>query len=373
MFTTSNNIINNSQKNKNSPKRRYYRKKSTPPLAQNSVSLDTQQEDTITPTATSTIKRRRKKKKPTANPTIIPNQEVSKEQAIDKVVVKEQENVPIKQETIDTMKPTVSLSKDYPVVERDARRTSKQKTHDESRHLESPPVNLNKPILQAGLPVTKNTDENKSTEKSREDILAEREAKKLAKLAAKNKTKGPSDNVPSPKPASIEKATEKIVTTAKLATTVVDTVVVTKQLNNLNIPAKDEKPTLSKAERRAKQEAQRAVKASVQAVKTPSALTTAKPKIADTKIEVQAKPIKKVLSVAAKTTQHRVKLFNHLYADRELPENILNSVNIHPSVIKLGAQYANRIVVGSNARCIAFMNTMKMVNNIRNHFFNIVN
>lgn len=65
--------------------------------------------------------------------------------------------------------------------------------------------------------------------------------------------------------------------------------------------------------------------------------------------------------VTVKSTLHRVKLFNHLYADRELPDNILNSANIHPSVIKLGAQYANRIVVGSNARCIAFMNTMKMV------------
>lgn len=52
-------------------------------------------------------------------------------------------------------------------------------------------------------------------------------------------------------------------------------------------------------------------------------------------------------------------MFNHLYTDR--PKNVLLANNIHPSVIKLGAQYSNRIVVGSNARCIAFMNTIKLV------------
>lgn len=76
---------------------------------------------------------------------------------------------------------------------------------------------------------------------------------------------------------------------------------------------------------------------------------------------------KKALTPVAtiKLPLHRVKLFNHLYTDRQLPDNILNSTTIHPSVIKLGAQYANRIVVGSNARCIAFMNTMKMVSDMK--------
>lgn len=59
------------------------------------------------------------------------------------------------------------------------------------------------------------------------------------------------------------------------------------------------------------------------------------------------------------TKNNQVKLFNHLYTER--PKNVLLANNIHPSIVKLGAQYANRIVVGSNARCIAFMNTIKLV------------
>lgn len=61
------------------------------------------------------------------------------------------------------------------------------------------------------------------------------------------------------------------------------------------------------------------------------------------------------------TALHRVKLFNHLYTDREPPPNAINSAHIHPSVVKLGAQFANGVVVGSNARCIAFINTIKQV------------
>lgn len=69
-------------------------------------------------------------------------------------------------------------------------------------------------------------------------------------------------------------------------------------------------------------------------------------------------PSKKATSV--KLPQHKVKLFNHLYADKG-PENILNSSSIHPAIVKLGAQYANGNIVGSNARCIAFMERIKKV------------
>ncbi|KAJ6642333.1 Translation initiation factor eIF-2B subunit delta, partial [Pseudolycoriella hygida] len=64
--------------------------------------------------------------------------------------------------------------------------------------------------------------------------------------------------------------------------------------------------------------------------------------------------------VSSKLPQHRVKLFNHLYADKG-PENVLNSSSIHPAIVKLGAQYANGTIVGSNARCIAFMEGIKKV------------
>lgn len=69
-------------------------------------------------------------------------------------------------------------------------------------------------------------------------------------------------------------------------------------------------------------------------------------------------PTKKIISL--KLSQHKVKLFNHLYADKG-PGNVLNSHTIHPAIVKLGAQYANGNIVGSNARCIAFMERIKKV------------
>ena len=35
--------------------------------------------------------------------------------------------------------------------------------------------------------------------------------------------------------------------------------------------------------------------------------------------------------------------------------------NIHPAIIRLGLQYASRVVCGSNARALALMNAMKIV------------
>jgi len=35
--------------------------------------------------------------------------------------------------------------------------------------------------------------------------------------------------------------------------------------------------------------------------------------------------------------------------------------DLHPAVMKLGMQYADRVVVGSNARCIALLNALKQV------------
>jgi len=35
--------------------------------------------------------------------------------------------------------------------------------------------------------------------------------------------------------------------------------------------------------------------------------------------------------------------------------------DLHPAVVKLGMQYADRVVVGSNARCIALLDALKQV------------
>jgi len=39
----------------------------------------------------------------------------------------------------------------------------------------------------------------------------------------------------------------------------------------------------------------------------------------------------------------------------------LYSRDLHPAVMKLGMQYADRVVVGSNARCIALLNALRQV------------
>lgn len=66
------------------------------------------------------------------------------------------------------------------------------------------------------------------------------------------------------------------------------------------------------------------------------------------------------------TTQRKVKQFNHLHQyekDLDLTKSIrfISNGNIHPAVIKLGLQYADGIILGSNARCIAFLAAIKQV------------
>lgn len=59
--------------------------------------------------------------------------------------------------------------------------------------------------------------------------------------------------------------------------------------------------------------------------------------------------------------ESNIKLFSHLERSKPDVNLFVNNPNIHPSVARLGEQYARRTVVGSNARCIGFLNAMKMV------------
>lgn len=130
---------------------------------------------------------------------------------------------------------------------------------------------------------------------------------------------------------------------------------------------KPEKKQLTKAERRAIQEAQRAAKTAKTAPSQASKKEIAESKEATrTKSKQENTPSTSNASgatrkiVVKKPQQHRVKLFNHLYAD-VLPVAILNSSTIHPAIVRLGAQYSSGIVKGCNARGLAFMSTIKSV------------
>lgn len=177
---------------------------------------------------------------------------------------------------------------------------------------------------------------DKIPEKSKEQILAERQAKKAAK---QTKSK---DTVPAP-PAS-------------------DKLEIHENTNDA-----DKAKIATKAERRAIQESQRAAKAKALeeknkklVVKKPSEVRVDKPR------ESIHDPLKAAVtksgsgSVPKPSALHKVKLFKHLYTEK-CDTNINVNHHLHPAILKLGLQYSSDSIVGSNARCYAFLNAMKTV------------
>uniref|UniRef100_A0A182YD31 Translation initiation factor eIF2B subunit delta n=3 Tax=Anopheles stephensi TaxID=30069 RepID=A0A182YD31_ANOST len=263
------------------------------------------------------------------------------------------------------------------------------------------------------------------TEKTREEILAEREAKKAAKLAAKTKSKDkeatPAQGKPQQTATSPPKAKEqrpvkpkadpaapaelkKSSTDASICEKMKDlrisdgggsaeTAAGTKELTKAERKAvfeaqnpslagtapgdgtKPAKPTLTKAERRAIQEAQRAAKAESQQAKkrTTAAAGGKQEKKQAAKPDSDAKPptatkapAKKVATSGAGAAgalprKHIVNLFNHLHQPKFAATEIVNSPVLHPAVTKLGIQYAKGAVVGSKARCLALLKVLNQL------------
>ncbi|XP_051156271.1 translation initiation factor eIF-2B subunit delta [Leptopilina boulardi] len=245
-----------------------------------------------------------------------------------------------------------------------------------------------------------------SEEKSREQIKAEREAKKAAKLAAKNKNKEKTvDAKCSSSTVAKETSNEKLQSTdsnaiskeTKLKSK--ETKVIPKELKSLKessaksnlesikseldditneldkiqfgksdttppnkeiLKVSEEKSKAQlRAERRARQEAQRAAKQE-QGDKKKQNPTQAK--VATTQLKV-SEPVKKITpkSVTTKDSSHGVNLFKHLHHERDIALGNVSDLGskIHPEIVKLGVKYANKIIVGSNARCVAFLQAVK--------------
>lgn len=57
----------------------------------------------------------------------------------------------------------------------------------------------------------------------------------------------------------------------------------------------------------------------------------------------------------------KVKLFNHLLCANKDASLFINDSRVHPSIARLGVQYSERTIVGSNARCIAFLHALRQV------------
>ncbi|XP_052260102.1 translation initiation factor eIF-2B subunit delta-like [Dreissena polymorpha] len=125
--------------------------------------------------------------------------------------------------------------------------------------------------------------------------------------------------------------------------------------------------------RREKQEAQRAAKE-----KAKTQVTAAAPKkeapvrvpdslkadVPETQKRV-AKKLEKQQIPTRTSAQRKVRLFNHLQQyekEVSLTQSLqFSSSGMHPAIIRLGLQYAEGVVSGSNARCIALLAALKMV------------
>jgi translation initiation factor eIF-2B subunit delta len=125
------------------------------------------------------------------------------------------------------------------------------------------------------------------------------------------------------------------------------------------------KPKLSKAEQRAKQEAQRAAKAGEKAEKRGSLTNTAAP----TRLQFDdpkkvARYVKKS-QVTRTTSQRQVPLFSHLpQLEREISLSLqvqggFVPDEVHPQIVRLGLKFAEGVISGSNARCLALLNALK--------------
>ncbi|KAM6323570.1 translation initiation factor eIF2B subunit delta [Aegotheles albertisi] len=153
--------------------------------------------------------------------------------------------------------------------------------------------------------------------------------------------------------------------------------------------AEGEKPTGGKskaelrAERRAKQEAERAQKQAKKA-ELSQAATTTKPRPAPTEPQSVVKRLPEHVQVDDPAAQRKlakklerqqvplrqdygtkVNLFSHLHQySRKKPltqQMSIPSTVIHPAVVRLGLQYSQGIINGSNARCIALLEVFKQL------------
>ncbi|XP_053917856.1 translation initiation factor eIF-2B subunit delta isoform X2 [Cuculus canorus] len=154
-------------------------------------------------------------------------------------------------------------------------------------------------------------------------------------------------------------------------------------------PTDGEKPTAGKskaelrAERRAKQEAERAQKQARKAELGQAPVPT-KPRMAPTEPQAVVKRLPEHVQVDDPAAQRKlakklerqqvplrqdygtkVNLFSHLHQysrNKPLTQQMsIPSTVIHPAVVRLGLQYSQGIINGSNARCIALLEVFKQL------------
>lgn len=254
--------------------------------------------------------------------------------------------------------------KQQPVVDRDkvkqereakrlAKQASKQKQQDKTRNLPNVPAVEQKTNVKTDLPPKTIQPKNSQTNEIGSDKNMHRKSQKHGK--------------------NDEKPDKSISNLANEA--------IANDLNKLKISSetkpsidvaieKPEKKQLTKAERRAIQEAQRAAKTSKSTEKSapqPTKKETTEPKPSTSAASKQQNTQSKSNGAIARKSvvkkppqhQHRVKLFNHLYVDISPADPL--STTVHPAIVRLGVQYSSGVVKGCNARGLAFMSAIKSV------------
>lgn len=253
------------------------------------------------------------------------------------------------------MNKSTEKSKEQILAERQAKKNAKQQVKKKDS---DPAPSVAKAVevkseVKAVKPVTQVPLETKEEgEKSRDQVHSEREARKLAKQATKKKC-----DVPAVAPVEKNQSESKV----KVAKANSEAELAVK-MEKLQI-APEEAPGKSKAERRAIQEAQRAAKAKALEEKKPAVKKAMETPLKTAKVSPSSTTAQKVPPAAVKSSAlHKVKLFKHLYSDK-CDLHIKVNHHLHPAIIKLGLQYQSDSVVGSNARCYAFLNAMKILIN----------
>ncbi|XP_075772375.1 translation initiation factor eIF2B subunit delta isoform X2 [Pelodiscus sinensis] len=138
-----------------------------------------------------------------------------------------------------------------------------------------------------------------------------------------------------------------------------------------------------RAERRAKQEAERALK-QTKKVESTSAAVPAKPRLVPNEPQSMVKRVPEHVQVDDPAAQKRlakklerqqvplrpdygakVNLFSHLHQySRKVPltqQMSIPAIAIHPAVVRLGLQYSQGLLNGSNARCLALLQVFRQV------------
>ncbi|XP_042157026.1 translation initiation factor eIF-2B subunit delta [Oncorhynchus tshawytscha] len=232
--------------------------------------------------------------------------------------------------------------------------------------------------------ITRSKNEGKELSKEEKQRLRKQKKQQKKQKERKNekseteKEKTPVSLLPPPRPVATQKAPSALPAPASAPIPVPASA----PFHSSPAPSPADKPAKSKAElkaeRRARQETDRAAKqpgSSSSGIKTKVPLSELNPVVKRLPEHVQVDDPAVVKRLAKKLERqqiplrsdygYKVSLFSHLHQySRKAPltqQLSIPSTVIHPSIVRLGLQYSQGIVAGSNARSVALLHAFKQV------------